>query len=156
MRLLAIDPGTSCGWAISYHGLASAAPGFSGVWDLKPRRGESGGVRYVRLRGHLQRLYVAFPDIDLVGYEQPHHRGGAATEIAGGIVGMIQAFAVDHGVEYVAVHSGTVKRHATGKGNANKPLMLGAARAKWGRDIESDDQADALWLLDYMLCEYGN
>lgn len=44
MRILGIDPGTSCGWAILDDGGRVA----SGVWDLSPKRFEGGGMRYIR------------------------------------------------------------------------------------------------------------
>ena len=55
------------------------------------------------------------------------------------------------GVPYEGVPVGTIKRHATGKGNAPKQAMIDAARAK-GFSPEDDNEADAiailLWAID--------
>ena len=55
------------------------------------------------------------------------------------------------GIPYEGVPVGTIKRHATGKGNAPKQAMIDAARAK-GFSPEDDNEADAiailLWAID--------
>ena len=45
---------------------------------------------------------------------------------------------------------GTIKKHATGKGNAGKADMLNAMRNK-GFSPADDNEADALALLDWAL-----
>jgi len=40
-----------------------------------------------------------------------------------------------------------VKRHATGRGNADKAAMVAAAVARWGGE-PTEDEADALWIAD--------
>jgi Holliday junction resolvasome RuvABC endonuclease subunit len=93
---------------------------------------------------------------DAVFYEQAHHRGGAATELCVGFVTRVQELCAERGVEYQSVHSGTLKKHATGRGNAKKPEMIAAAEARWpGQKIEDDNQADALCLLAFAMEEVG-
>jgi hypothetical protein len=41
-------------------------------------------------------------------------------------------------------HLAKLKIHATGKGNAKKPDMEAAAKARWGVDL-GEDEADATW-----------
>ena len=41
---------------------------------------------------------------------------------------------------------GTIKKHATGKGNANKDQMIGAVRMR-GHTPADDNEADAIALL---------
>jgi Holliday junction resolvasome RuvABC endonuclease subunit len=48
---------------------------------------------------------------------------------------------------------GTIKRHATGRGNADKDAVIAAVRAL-GFNPEDDNEADALALLDWAL-EHG-
>lgn len=48
----------------------------------------------------------------------------------------------------------TLKLHATGKGNANKQMMIDAARARGWQPID-DNAADAAWVLDYWLENNG-
>lgn len=146
MRILAIDPGTHCGYALS----ASE----SGVWDLKPRRHEGGGMRFVRLRNYLSK---ACHQAGLVVYEEVRgHKGTDAAQIYGGIVAIIQEHCELRDIPYQGVPVGTIKKYATGKGNANKELMLTAARERWPvADIADDNQADALLLWAWAQNEYA-
>ncbi len=154
MRALALDMGSRCGWAIGKAGEVCAGQVCSGVWDIAPRRGESPGMRYLHLRAHLQRVRAAYPDLAAVFYEQAHHRGGAATEYAVGCVATVQAWCAEHGLEHAAVHSATIKKHATGKGNAGKQEMVAAMQALGFRP-EDDNEADALALLDWAIVQGG-
>jgi Holliday junction resolvasome RuvABC endonuclease subunit len=58
----------------------------------------------------------------------------------------LTAWAELRGVPYEGVPVGTIKRHATGKGNASKQTMIDAARAR-GFDPADDNEADAIALL---------
>lgn len=142
MNILAIDPATNCGWAHS--------SGIFGTWDLGVRRDESGGMRLIRLRGKLEELYRNV-SIDLVVFEAARH---GASHMQGALVvqaelqGVIKLWCEDHQLQYKGVSPTEVKKHATGKGNANKEKMLAAARARWpGRKIDDDNMADALFIL---------
>jgi Holliday junction resolvasome RuvABC endonuclease subunit len=48
------------------------------------------------------------------------------------------------GLPWSAIHLARLKIHATGKGNAKKPDMQAAAKARWGKDLR-EDEADAAW-----------
>ncbi len=140
MTLLGIDPGTSCGWALIRDGRHVA----SGVWDLRPRRHEGGGMRYLRVRRYLEQ---ALEGVDAVAYEEVRrHMSTDAAHVYGGIVGQVAAVCEDREVPYKAVPVGTVKRVATGKGNADKAAMVAAFAALVGRDPEDDNEADALFI----------
>ena len=69
---------------------------------------------------------------------------------AAGITGMAQG-AVRIGlniaeVPYASLSPGTVKKFATGKGNADKPDMRMALYQRAGLDLKDDNQVDAWWL----------
>lgn len=49
----------------------------------------------------------------------------------------------------------TLKKLATGRGNADKDDVRGAARARLGFTGESDDIADAMWLCDFVARQKG-
>jgi Holliday junction resolvasome RuvABC endonuclease subunit len=49
-------------------------------------------------------------------------------------------------VPYQGVPVGTIKKHATGRGNADKQAMVAAARAR-GFSPADDNEADAIALL---------
>lgn len=152
LRILAIDPGSRCGYALG----SGDRTDLVGYWDLKPHRGESPGVRYIRLRAQLQEAKAAYPDIGIVVYEQAHHRGGAATEYGVGVATHLQSWAAERGVEVQAVHSATVKKCATGHGNANKKAMreayerlMGSPPGAW--HLRTDDEIDAFWILQWAI-----
>ena len=146
MKILAIDPGTHCGWAIT--------PLESGVWDLSPHRHEGGGMRFLRLRKYISEACMG---TKLVVYEEVRrHLGTDAAHIYGGIVAIIQEHCEAEKIAYQGVPVGTIKRFATGKGNSNKEVMLAVARLKWSEiDIVDDNQADALFLWAWANEEYG-
>jgi hypothetical protein len=78
----------------------------------------------------------------------PDRRGGAATACCVGLVSTVQTFAAEHDIELMAVHTGELKRWATGKGNAGKPAMMEAARARGWTPVD-DNEADAQLLLEF-------
>jgi crossover junction endodeoxyribonuclease RuvC len=53
-------------------------------------------------------------------------------------------------IPYCGVPVATIKRHITGKGNADKGAVIAAVRAL-GFDPVDDNEADALALLDWAL-----
>lgn len=142
MLILAIDPGKTCGWALLEDGRRIE----SGVWKLEPKRHESRGMAFLRLRARLREVLGAWP-IDAVAYEEvASHKGTAAAHWYGGIVAHVQAecLSAEPSVPYTGIPVATIKRRATGKGNAGKPAMLAAARERWP-EVETHDEADALW-----------
>lgn len=54
--------------------------------------------------------------------------------------------AVHRGYDLVVIAPSSLKRYATGKGNASKALVLVEAVKRLGYVGSSDDEADALWL----------
>lgn len=54
-------------------------------------------------------------------------------------------------VPYIVVPPPTLKKFATGKGNAQKDLMLKEVFRRWAYDTPSNDLADAYWLAIYGL-----
>ena len=146
MNILALDPATECGWAHSR--------GQSGTWSLRVRSDESDGMRLVRLQAKLDEIKHAL-GVDLLVFEAARAmRFGNATRVAGEIGGAVKLWATHNGINYRGYSPSEIKRHATGKGNADKLAMFEAARVKWPR-VAGEDEADALWLLDLATNEYG-
>lgn len=149
MTILGIDPGTRCGWALIRDGRHVA----SGVWNLRAMRHEGGGMKFLRLRRYLEE---ALQGVDAVAYEEVRrHLGVDAAHVYGGIVGQIGAVCEERAVPYRGVHWGTAKKHATGKGNADKAAMVAAFCAVVGRDPEDDNEADALFVALVLHGEVG-
>ena len=66
----------------------------------------------------------------------------------------LTAWAELRGVPYQGVPVGTIKIHATGKGNAPKEAMTAAARAR-GFHPADDNEADAIAILHWALDTRG-
>jgi Holliday junction resolvasome RuvABC endonuclease subunit len=141
MKILALDPATHCGWAHS--------DGASGEWDLSIRRDESGGMRVLRLSAKLREI-IETTGVELVVFEAARHAGAkmqGALVVQAELQGVIKLVCEERGVEFRGYSPSELKKHATGKGNANKAAMQAAALAKFGKEV-GDNEADALWLLD--------
>jgi Holliday junction resolvasome RuvABC endonuclease subunit len=152
VRILAIDPGTSCGWAIWENGDVVHA----GTWDLSANRFEGGGMRYV----HFERFFRnALRGAQLVAYEEVQmHAGTAAAHVYGGITAHLMRICQETGIPYYAIPYAHVKRTATGKGNSGKDAMVAAANARWGLQLtekKGADEADARWIAVTAAEQYG-
>lgn len=69
--------------------------------------------------------------------------------------GILRNALVDVCHQVVEVAPSTVKKFATGKGNADKAEVISALSRRYGRTFKSDDAADAFALLQIGLCLYG-
>lgn len=149
MKILALDPATHCGWAHT--------DGMSGDWDLSVRRDEGGGMRLVRLKGKLNEIQQNAP-VDLLVFEAARHcapRMQGALVVQAELQGVIKNWCEENRVDYRGYSPSEIKKFATGKGNANKKMMIEAGRKKFGENLSSDNEADALWLLELAKREYA-
>jgi Holliday junction resolvasome RuvABC endonuclease subunit len=145
ISILALDLGTTTGWALS-----TGTVKLSGIWSLKPGRFDGGGMRFVRFKANLDKLHAASP-IDKVYFEEVRrHAGTDAAHVYGGLMGILTAWCEEKMIPYEGVPVGTIKKHATGKGNADKVQMI-KAMVDRGYSPVTSDEADALALLDLML-----
>jgi len=151
VKILAIDPGTKCGWA------CNTDPMQYGTLNLATKREEGGGMRYVRLRKKLTELNVNLGGVDMVVYEEVRrHLGTDAAHVYGGITAVIQMWCEGYEIPYLSVPVGKIKKHATGKGNAPKSDVVDAVwldHKLFNRPTE--DEADAIALLDWAVASYG-
>ena len=74
------------------------------------------------------------------------HAGVDAAHAYGGFLATLTAWCEHHQIPYSGVPVGTIKKHATGKGNADKQAMVEAAR-RIGHHPQDDNEADAIMLL---------
>ena len=65
-----------------------------------------------------------------------------------GLAAITEKVAHQRSIRAMEGHLQEVKRHATGNGRATKPEMVRAALAR-GWNPHDDNEADALWLLDF-------
>ena len=141
--VLALDLGTTTGWALRSHdgGITS------GTMTFKPSRFEGGGMRFLRFRGWLAEVAALSGGVARIVFEEVRaHAGTDAAHIYGGFLGVLTAWCEEHDVPYEGVPVGTIKRYATGKGNADKAKMVAAIQARGFRPAD-DNEADAIALL---------
>jgi hypothetical protein len=149
--ILALDLGSKTGWAMR---LADGAV-VSGTMEFKPGRYEGGGMRFLRFRTWLDHLEFATKTIDLLHFEEVRrHAGTDAAHIYGGFLAHLAAWCELKHIPYQGVPVGTIKRHATGKGNAGKDAVIAAMRAR-GFNPEDDNEADALAILFWAIDTQG-
>lgn len=152
--ILAIDPGTKMGYAARM----PCGRHVSGVMHLRHPKdtGEPYGRRFLRLRKYIQGLLHEHQP-ELVVYEKVRrHMGTDAAHIYGAIEAYWAEACEQKGIPLEGVPVGTIKKHATGKGNAKKADMVAAARERWpDKLVENDNEADALWILDYREAQGG-
>ena len=152
MKILALDTAQKTGWCI--YDTDEKRIIESGMQDMTKRRGESNGLLFMRFRTWMKTMTGLLPDLGLIAYEQAHMRG-AGTEICIGLTSIVQEVAAKIGIESAPVHTGTLKKFATGSGNAKKPAMMDAAEKIIGRRPIDDNEADAVLLSLYAAQEYG-
>jgi len=148
--ILALDLGTTTGWAL--RGRDGTVT--SGSESFKPQRFEGGGMRFLRFKRWLTEIKQCADGIDEVVFEEVRrHASTDAAHAYGGFLATLTAWCEHHGIPYQGVPVGTIKRHATGRGNANKEAMMAAIRAL-GHQPADDNEADALALLDFALARW--
>ena len=155
--VLALDLATKTGWSVRRPDGAVE----SGVQDFSLKRGESPGMRYLRFGIWVQDMICHarqwdYPLDALVVYELPHMRGGHATTVLIGLETRTQEACArlslgpgNAAVDFASVQTATLKKFATGKGNASKAEMIEAAKPLLGRDPIDDNEADARHILEY-------
>jgi len=149
--ILALDLGTTTGWAL----VSRDGDITSGTENFKPHRFEGGGMRFLRFKRWLTEIKNCAEGIDQVVFEEVRrHAGVDAAHAYGGFMGQLTAWCEHHSIPYQGVPVGTIKKHATGKGNASKDDMIAAARAHGHAPVD-DNEADALALLRWAIDNQG-
>lgn len=143
--ILALDLGTTTGWAM--HDASGLI--VSGTANFKPGRYDGGGMRYLRFSRWLDE--IRGDGLAAIWFEEVRrHAGTDAAHVYGGLMATLTAWAELRGIPYEGVPVGTIKRHATGKGNAPKQAMIDAAR-KRGFSPADDNEADAIAILHWAI-----
>lgn len=141
--ILALDLGTTTGWALR------AADGLitSGTASFRNGRFDGGGMRYLRFTNWLTEVDRLSGPIEAIYFEEVRrHIGTDAAHVFGGLLAVLTSWGELRGVPYQGVPVGTIKRHATGKGNASKQAMIDAVRER-GFSPTDDNEADAIAIL---------
>ena len=119
----------------------------SGSQAFKPQRFEGGGMRFLRFKRWLTDIKQCNNGIDQVVFEEVRrHVVVDAAHAYGGFIDQLTAWCEHHQIPYQGIPVGTIKKHATGKGNASKDEMVASVRAR-GHAPTDDNEADAIALL---------
>jgi hypothetical protein len=148
---LALDLGTTTGWALRSHDRLIT----SGTASFRPGRFDGGGMRYLRFTNWLTEIDRLSGPIAAIWFEEVRrHAGTDAAHVYGGLMATLWTWAELRGVPYSGVPVGTIKKHATGRGNAPKQAMIDAARAR-GFSPADDNEADAISILLWAIVTNG-
>ena len=144
--ILALDLGTTTGWASRIGGIVH-----SGTVSFRPSRYDGGGMRYLRFQRWLDALAHDGGGLGTIYFEEVRrHAGTDAAHLYGGFLATLTAWCEREQVAYQGVPVGTIKRFATGKGNAGKDLVI-AAMTALGHAPADDNEADALALMHWAI-----
>lgn len=106
-------------------------------------------MRFIRFSKWLAEI-TSSGNVRIYFEEVRRHMGVDAAHCYGGFMAHLTAFCDERSIPYAGVPVGTIKKHATGKGNAPKGDMIKAMKLK-GFDPKDDNEADALALLSWAI-----
>ncbi len=145
LNILALDLGTTCGWAYA----ARDGRQRSGSFELKPSKLGGNGKRWLAFRELLTATGREIGGLQAVYFEDvKNHAGTLAAHIYGGYLAMLEAWCAANNIPLYGVGVGTIKKHWTGHGRADKDAMVIEARRR-GFTPGCDNEADALAILSY-------
>jgi len=143
--LLALDLGTKMGWATN-----SNAGITHGMQEFKNDRFSGGGMRFLKFEKWLQTL----PKPTQVVFEEVRrHAATDAAHVYGGLMATLTKWCEAEGIPYQGVPVATIKKFWAKSGNAKKDLMVAEAKKRGYKNVDDDNEADALALLHYWLEE---
>lgn len=103
--------------------------------------------------GYLARLPIA----DLIAIEgYSYSSRNSQAHALGELGGIVRGSLHDYDIPWVDISPATVKKYATGRGNAPKDQVLVAAVSRLGITPQNSDEADAAWLRALTLDHYGH
>lgn len=144
MNILALDLGAQMGWALTKRDGSV----IGGSEAFAPAKHGGHGPRFRAFLTFLTQLRITHGDIDAVYFEDvKRHAGTLAAHAYGGFLAMLQTWCSINGdVPMYALGVGQIKKAWTGKGNADKAMMIVWAKNRGFRPLD-DNHADALAIL---------
>jgi hypothetical protein len=150
--ILALDLGTKTGWA------AHAGGGFQraqsgGTQNFAQGKFAGGGQRFLAFETLAER---ASQLADTPRRKSSSKRCGATSALTprtstGGLLAILTKWCEQRGIPYQGVPVGTIKKHATGKGNAKQAGHARRRRRRGASRPKDDNEADAIALLRWRL-----
>jgi Holliday junction resolvasome RuvABC endonuclease subunit len=153
-RILALDLGTRLGYAVGINGKLL----ISATVEHKSGRYNGGGMRFLKFRSWLTEVYES-TKFDRIYFEEVRrHLSVDSAHVYGGFLAMLRAWCEERSIPYEGLPVGTIKKDATGKGNASKSDVVKAMNVRWNTALDEsdktadDNEADALAILHCALC----
>jgi Holliday junction resolvasome RuvABC endonuclease subunit len=110
-----------------------------------PLAGELDIARLHAIRLEVQQILIA-TKADLVCVEGPSYGSAQNASMLGALRGVIMSSLFQSEFKVIEVSPNSIKKLATGKGNAKKVDMVIAARERLDFNGTDDNEADAMWL----------
>ena len=174
--VLGLDLGTNCGYSYCFVKNKMETPPrvYAGQLDLSAGAYDSGAIRFIRLRHFLSAIKP-----DMIAYEDVRYtppagtgfmsagallaRAAPACEWFGALKATVCTWAEENGVPCIGMPIGTIKKRATGKGNANKVDIIKACNSEFGFDFDPegyessgvDNIADSVFVCALAVEQYG-
>lgn len=145
LRILAIDPGSrNLGWVLMIDDTILSGPG---TLKLDGNTPSTYTRLYYFIRGQLEGFGAAsghkhVPDLLALELFFTHPKRG--TTVIPELRGVIKLAAFQVGVPLVEVNPGTVKKTATGRGNASKDEVRAVINERFNLSTKTTDEADAI------------
>lgn len=135
--------------------LSLTATGVAGAEGV-PSSIRPAGVGTVRLSAIRAGVVASIVGADLVMVEGPAFGRAQQMHALGQLAGVVYLALDEAGARWMLVPPASLKKYATGRGNAGKAEVLAAAIRRLGYAGHDDNEADALWLraigLDLLGC----
>lgn len=145
MSKLCLDLGTKLGYAVVKAGQVAESG------RVRLNSNSKSGERFIQFFRWLEDMRRTH-DVRQCYYELVRrHIGTDAAHCYGAFQGLLLAWSCDHGLPTpIGISVASIKKSATGKGNAKKPEMIQAVK-DLGYDPIDDNEADALALALHIL-----
>jgi len=149
--ILALDLGTNTGYAAGrLH--ETSVNAITGTAEFKTDRFTGGGMQFLRFIRWLDELHGVLEFTEVVFEEVRAHKGTIAAQVYGGFLAKLTSWCEEKDIPYEGVPVATIKKYATGKGNAGKQEVIDAV-VSWGYTPTDDNEADAIALLHHAIAE---
>jgi hypothetical protein len=143
--LLALDLGTKTGWATNSNAGIS-----HGMQEFKNDRFSGGGMRFLKF----EKWLMSLPQPSQVVFEEVRrHAATDAAHVYGGLMAVVTKWCEANKIPYQGVPVGTIKKYWANSGNANKAKMIEAGHKRGYKNVDDDNEMDALALLHYWISE---
>jgi len=123
-------------------GLVIIGSGILDISKITPKNID--GVK--RLQYIRDAVNIKTKDCEAVCVEGPSLYSVNRADDIGQLRGVLLVTLADMGIPTIVIPPTSLKKFATGRGDASKEQMIEAAKLKTGGEISGDDEADAFWL----------